>query len=359
MDSRSTTGSCPGGSSLRLDFKVNPGNKRELELWQFALSPMHAMDLPDRSARPSFKVDMTSYQFADIATALGSSSAARFERTTQAIARSGLDNICVLTHLAGGFELNVDGRSVEVQPGDTCFLDLARQSMLRTPDYTSLAAIMLRALLAPLVKDIDALHGMVLKKGSPLAAMLGQHLHTLFREAPALDATEARIAARGTAALVATFAEAHARKGQTATRTDDVASLRMLRNAIEKNIGNPNLGPELLCLHAGLSRATLYRLFEPVGGVREYIQQRRLTRAYQMLTDPAHSHDRVSAIANSCGFSNDSAFSRAFREAYGMPPSALRNTAGESRPSAHQAIEAESSFVTMNRWLMGLGLAGR
>lgn len=358
MDERPSTEPGPGSHSLRLDFKVNPGNKRELELWQFALSPMHAMSLPDRSARSSFEVNMTSYQFADIAAASGSSSAALFKRTTQAVARSGLDNICVLTHLTGGFELTVDGRSVEVQPGDICLLDLARESALRTPHYTSLAAIMPRALLAPLVKNIDSLHGLVLKRASPLAAMLGQHLQTLFREAPALDATEARTAARGTAALVATFAEAHAKKDRASARADDVASLRALRHTIEKNIGNPQLGPDLLCSHAGVSRATLYRLFEPVGGVREYIQQRRLTRAFQMLTDPARSYERVSAIASSCGFSNDSVFSRAFRDAYGMTPSALRDTAGEGA-SPHQGSELESSFVTMNRWLMGLGLAGR
>lgn len=137
-----------------------------------------------------------------------------------------------------------------------------------------------------------------------------------------------------------------------------MASLQALRRTIDTSLHRPDLAPEMLSEQARLSRATLYRLFEPIGGVREYIQQRRLTRAYQMLTVPAHSDDLISKIANACGFTNGSAFSRAFREAYGMTPRELRTTAGEGRLLQHGATQ-ENSFVTMNRWLMGLGLAGR
>jgi AraC-like DNA-binding protein len=73
-----------------------------------------------------------------------------------------------------------------------------------------------------------------------------------------------------------------------------------------------------------MSRATLYRVFEQLGGVRRYIQQRRLKGAYQRLTDPVHASERIGTIAAGFGFGNDSAFSRAFRETYGMSPTNLR-----------------------------------
>jgi AraC-like DNA-binding protein len=107
-----------------------------------------------------------------------------------------------------------------------------------------------------------------------------------------------------------------------------------------------------------MSRDTLYRLFESLGGVRRYIQQRRLTRAYQTITDPAHAGERVGTIATRYGFSNDSVFSRAFREAYGMSPTDLRNA---SRRCATAGLDhsKDSDFIIMNRWLLGMDAAGR
>jgi hypothetical protein len=67
-----------------------------------------------------------------------SSSAATFKRTTQTIARSGLDNICLVVHLDGGCNLDIEGRSTEVHPGDILILDLTRRCAILAPDYKSL-----------------------------------------------------------------------------------------------------------------------------------------------------------------------------------------------------------------------------
>ena len=73
-----------------------------------------------------------------------------------------------------------------------------------------------------------------------------------------------------------------------------------------------------------MSRATLYRLFEPLGGVSSYIQERRLARAYAALIHPAHRHRPIYDIAFDCGFASEAHFSRAFRLFFGLPPSELR-----------------------------------
>jgi AraC-like DNA-binding protein len=324
------------------------------------MSPMFSIDARDPDARSAFEVDFTSYQFGDLAISRGSSSAATFERTAQTIARSGLDNIGVVTYLAGGCNLDADGRLTEVHPGDVCILDMTRRTIVRGPDYESLAVVLPRALLEPLLPNLDDLHGLILKKETPLAIMLVDHLRSLFREAPSLGLGlgDARAAARGTAALIAAFAGALANGRDTSAQAAAAASLQPLRRTIEANLANRDLGPEFLSRHAGVSRATLYRLFEPIGGVRAYIQQRRLTRAYQMITDPAHARLRVGTIAAHCGFSNDSVFSRAFREAYGVSPSDLRNASGR-RDASDLGLFQDSGFTTMNRWLIGMDAAGR
>jgi AraC-like DNA-binding protein len=345
-------------AQFRLTLSVTPGNKREFELWRSGLSPMFAMDARAPRSRSSFGVETTSYQFADVAIAAGSSSAAAFDRTTQTIARSGLDNICLIFYLAGGCALDVEGRAAEVNTGDICILDMTRRSALRAPDFNNLSVILPRALLAPLVPNFDVLHGLILRRSSPLNTMLASHLRALFAEAPSLGVQDVRAAVRGTAALIAEFAGASPNGRAAAAQVGAVASLQAVRRIIEANLANPELGPEYLCRQLGMSRAKLYRQFEPIGGVREYIQQRRLMRAYQTITNPAHAHERVGGIAARCGFSNDSVFSRAFREAYGMSPTDLRNAPGRA-DKTDPGLSEDNNFRTMNRWLLGMDAAGR
>jgi hypothetical protein len=194
-------------NQFRLDVSVTPGNAREFDLWRSGMAPLFAMDSADSEARSSFGAQMTSYQFADVAIASGQASAATFERTAPLIARSGIDNIAVLVYTKGGCALDVEGRAAEVRAGDICFLDLSRPVNLRAPDYESLTLILPRAALAPSLADLDGLHGQVLQKSNPLNTILVNHLRTLFAQAPSLSAADGRAAAKGTAALIAAFAD--------------------------------------------------------------------------------------------------------------------------------------------------------
>ncbi len=131
-----------------------------------------------------------------------------------------------------------------------------------------------------------------------------------------------RFSGRGGQYLAATSSSASTPAGRYC-RKPVVPEMRRL---IEANVPEPDLGPEFLCQRLGMSRAKLYRLFKPIGGVGAYIQQRRLTRAYHALTDPAQAHLYVGMIATRCGFGSASVFSRAFRQAFGLSPTDLRAT---------------------------------
>jgi AraC-like DNA-binding protein len=343
-------------NQFRLDVSVTPGNAREFDLWRSGMAPLFAMDSADSEARSSFGAQMTSYQFADVAIASGQASAATFERTAPLIARSGIDNIAVLVYAKGGCALDVEGRAAEVRAGDVCFLDLSRPVNLRAPDYESLTLILPRAALAPSLADLDGLHGQALQKSNPLNTILVNHLRTLFAQAPSLSAADGRAAAKGTAALIAAFAGPSANGRDTMARTESATSLHALRRFIEAHLYNMDMGPEFICRQLGISRAKLYRAFEPMGGVSHYILQRRLTLAYRMLIDPADADQRVGAIASRCGFGNVSVFSRAFRDAYAMSPTELRD-AFERDELADVRFSGEAGFGTMSRWLLGLDAA--
>jgi len=329
---------------FRLHLHVEAGSARDFELWNWSLSPMFAMDTPDRRLRRSFAFDATAYYFADMSVGSSTSSPSLFDRTPQVIARSGIDHLLVQAYLGGGYRLEADGREIEVKTGDVCVIDFARTSRLQTTPFSQLSVVLPRSVMELLIPDVDILHGLVLPRGSPLNTILVSHLRTLFAQCPGLSLEEGRAAARGTAALIAAFVGPSTDGHDAAAEALALASLRTLRRVVEANLDNPELGPNFLMRHVGISRATLYRLFEPLGGVRSYIQQRRLTRAFLTICDTAFHKERIGVIARRCGFTGDAVFSRAFR----MPMACRRARCVRPR-----------SWAIWTPWIQSAGPAAR
>lgn len=97
---------------------------------------------------------------------------------------------------------------------------------------------------------------------------------------------------------------------------------------IEERLLDPDLDAGSLMHALGLSRSSLYRAFQTVGGVKAYIRQRRLEHARDLLMRRTGPRPTVSEVAQACGFASDSHFSRAFRKAFGSSPGARRETGG-------------------------------
>lgn len=102
--------------------------------------------------------------------------------------------------------------------------------------------------------------------------------------------------------------------------------LSRARLVIEQNLQG-SITVDDLCRELALSRATLYRLFEPMGGVRAYLQERRLRRSAEDLTSPLHSKRHIYEIAFDWGFGSEAHFSRAFKRRFGVSPSDARQGA--------------------------------
>lgn len=98
---------------------------------------------------------------------------------------------------------------------------------------------------------------------------------------------------------------------------------KLIRDHIEENLGDLNLLPAQICNLFNLSRATLYRMFESDGGVRRYIQDRRLHAAVWDLAEGGIHRGRLTEVAEKWGFSSNANFNRAVKIVFGMPPGAL------------------------------------
>ncbi|MFJ3794237.1 AraC family transcriptional regulator [Kitasatospora sp. NPDC090091] len=90
---------------------------------------------------------------------------------------------------------------------------------------------------------------------------------------------------------------------------------------------DPRLDIAAIAAAHHISVSYLHRLFRQEGDgttVAGFLHQQRLARAHRDLSDPLRQGVPVHVIAAKRGFRHAEAFSRAFREAYGMPPAAFR-----------------------------------
>lgn len=92
---------------------------------------------------------------------------------------------------------------------------------------------------------------------------------------------------------------------------------------IERNLVDLQLSTTAILKQFGVSRATLFRMFEMDGGVRNYINHRRLFRAVHQISINPLTRGEISKASNQWGFSSDANFNRAVRRAFGTRPGSL------------------------------------
>ncbi|GHE45253.1 AraC family transcriptional regulator [Streptomyces longispororuber] len=104
--------------------------------------------------------------------------------------------------------------------------------------------------------------------------------------------------------------------------------LPLIEAFIEEHLADPDLSPATVAAAHHISVRYLHRLFQLRDTtVTELIRGRRLERARHDLADPRLGDLPVHRVAARWGFVEHSAFTRAFRTAYGMPPRDYRQRA--------------------------------
>jgi AraC-like DNA-binding protein len=185
----------------------------------------------------------------------------------------------------------------------------------------------------------------MLRPGTATQAALAAHVDALWRSCPSMAVEETQPVAAATLALVTELLVKPTSARWETSRQSGAANARMLRN-VRENLSDPTLGPDALCQRFGVSRAVLYRAFEPLGGVSAYIRSLRLRRAYVELS--RDSPPPLGRLAASLGFASLDTFRDAFRRKYGFAPGRTP-TNPPPRPS-----EPDLAYMTMPSWIPGI-----
>jgi AraC-like DNA-binding protein len=162
----------------------------------------------------------------------------------------------------------------------------------------------------------------------PLGALLADFMVLLSRSASAVTGAEMPHLSLATRGLLRACIMPSVGDETDPLTSAPLTIIRMQRvtRLVDAHLHAPSLGPAMICQLAGMSRSQLYRLLEGEGGVRHFIQRRRLRRCCAELSHA--SEDRsIWAIAMRLGFHDPSSFSRSFKKEFGTTPREFRDAA--------------------------------
>ncbi|MGT2439341.1 helix-turn-helix domain-containing protein [Bradyrhizobium betae] len=116
---------------------------------------------------------------------------------------------------------------------------------------------------------------------------------------------------------------------------------RRIVDFIESHLGDPSLSPKKIAASSRISLSYLYSLFnDNETTVSQFVQTKRLQRAYEILVADPKGHRTVSEVAYEVGFKNVSHFSRCFSRHFKVaprdarqPPAAAQQAGTSMRPA--------------------------
>ncbi|MGV3548676.1 helix-turn-helix domain-containing protein [Rhizobium sp.] len=273
------------------------------------------------------------------------SSSMAFNRRLE-ISSSGVDHIAIHVLISGMMMWRQFDRPRQVGAGSVVVTDLAAEFGCASSEHRAEWAVLLlnrheigTELLAPLSDRPTILEG-----ARPLVAALHGFMAGFAGASPAGSKPTLDGELNACGDIVTTLLQQLLRdrqQGASAKASSGQSKVLQICRHIDEHLASPKIAPETLARDFGLSRASLYRMFEPLGGVARYIRLQKIARAAVQLKR-ADVRVPLSTIAQSSGFSSDDAFVRAFRESFGITPRDYRSM---------QAGASASDDLSVAGWL--------
>jgi AraC-like DNA-binding protein len=247
-------------------------------------------------------------------------------RSARKARRDQLDHYVIELYTHGGNKGETPSGSFEAGAGTINVTDLARPLTVSSGDAHSFTLTVPRTLLDAYLPANAKLHGLVLADGP--GGFLAEYLLLLRRRLPGLNTRDAAWLSRATVAMVAACLAPSVKPLEEAFAPVNAVLFGRVERLVDSMLGDPQLSAQHVCASLGVSRSRLYRLFEPYGGVAQYIQRRRLAKIRTALVDP-QDRRRISDLAYTHGFVSAAHFSRCFRRHFGCSPSDVRGAASD------------------------------
>jgi len=346
-----------GGASPRLQgLDSNPQGEFGPQFWQAfreTFAHIYTLSLPEPSEEARFTLTTRTYHTPRAILMRSQGTAFIMTRGPAMVARSP-DQLLIYLELEGSCDNDWAGRRERVEAGDVQIVDYARPFHSVTSDYANLIVILARESVPAALLAMEP-HGLVFRRGSGAARLIGAAMQALYAQADDLTVSEAEAAIEGIVALTTAYARAR-------LAGDEAGHVKARRKAaldyIDAHLANEQLGPDEIADAAHVSRASLYRLLAAEGGIRAVLLQRRLDQALRLLLADNEDEPSLTDVARRCGFGGTSQFSRAFRARFGMPPRQYRALVRQQDRDWHEARLKADGFDGDSLFWRHRGLTG-
>jgi len=254
-------------------------------------------------------------------------------RRSDRIKRDGFDHFVLHHVLSGELIGGADGSPQTIGPGETLLLDTSKPMENGARSVQLITVSLTRDAMRAAVGNLSGLHGY--RIGVKQGALLSSMLQALVDEASDLPLGAYAAVTR----ILVDLLSVAVNPGGTGSRSDFHRLEYVRREAavrvIEGNLCRSDFSVQDIVSATGIARASLYRLFEPQGGVARFIQSRRLQHLRDRLDDRARDSQSLAELAPLSGFSGESHASRLFKQAFGIAPGAYRaaSVRGAKNPS--------------------------
>ncbi|MCD8483473.1 MAG: helix-turn-helix domain-containing protein [Verrucomicrobia bacterium] len=294
--------------------------------WHEDISIIFDHGRPPVEDRTPFHACFDVYHFGHSALGELRASSGHYVRTKRKIAIDGMDSIMLQLFLEGGVQFGVGQRTTYADAGDIVLFDLAQPVDNINRKFHNISLLWPREAIEATVPNIGRWHGRTLPRENPTVSLLRKHMLASCDLAPRFSQAQGQRIEQATLVLAgAALAESALVPEHLETPTMRDLLTCHIKNHIRKHLGDPNLSPERIALHFGISRRQLYQLLESVGGIARYQMHLRLQRCMADLQSQHNAHLQISEIAYRWGFRNLTTFNRNFRQAFGMTASDVRN----------------------------------
>lgn len=232
------------------------------------------------------------------------------------------NNVILGTLTAGDVKLpGADDRDC-VRPGALYMLDLHSSEVFETHGFENVFLSMPREQVATILgADLTPATGVRILPDLPLGRILQSHLVASGRELDRLPGS-VRASVLDTSRSLARAVLAQVADTDAAAAASEADMVKAARRCMAGLLDRPDLTAGALAQVMGCSRSRLYRAFDSCEvGVMETLSEMRMDKARSLL---ALTQMPVGEVALACGYTDVSAFARAFRRAFQVSPSEYR-----------------------------------
>ncbi|SFL62425.1 helix-turn-helix domain-containing protein [Methylobacterium pseudosasicola] len=240
------------------------------------------------------------------------------ERRPLHLRQDGRDEVGIMLILHGSGYLEQVNNGSLLGPGDISFQTWGRPGAAGAlTEFEEIRLTVPRATFLAQVGNVDDFAARKFAAG-PLNQLFAAYMRTFAESVAQMSDSETGIAVEGALHLLRGVINGRNAQADGELSVNALRSLALAR--IEHRLHDPEFGPDTLAADLRVSRSRLYAAFAGGEGIAATIREARLNRAHDRIVMMRKAGARIASIMASCGFTDPAAFSRAFRQRFGLSP---------------------------------------